>query len=135
VAEPSLALQKAVRDRLVTDPAVAALVAGRVYDTVPAAPTFPYVTIGEDQVLDDGNSCGDAWQATVTVHVWTREPPGFPPAKTIAGAVRDALTAPLTVAGFFVISGLHRDTLSLRDSDGLTSHMVQTFEYLIDPAE
>lgn len=134
MAEPSLALQKAVRDRLVGDAAVAALVAGRVYDTVPAAPVFPYVTIGEDQVLDDGNSCADGWQATVTVHVWTRQPPGFPPAKQIAGAVRNALAVPLTIAGFFTVSGLHRDTLSLRDPDGLTSHMVQAFEYLIDPA-
>lgn len=137
MADPSLALQKGVVDRLRTDPAVAALVGLNVFDRVPTKrDPFPRITIGRDQIIDDGDACGDGWLAVVTVHVWTREPPGMAPAKAIAVAVRDALASTdVDIEGFRLLSALHRDSVYLDDPDGLTSHVAVTFDYLIDPAE
>lgn len=136
--DPSLPLQKAVRDALVEDPAIAALVEGNVFDQVPRKTTkdpgpFPRITIGQDDILDDGNTCGDGWRATVTVHVWTRRPPGYPPARRIASAVRAALLT-LAIPGFVVVSAEHEATLFSRDPDGLTSHATVSVVLLIDPA-
>src|SRR5690606_34227972 len=72
-------LQKAIYDALKTVPAVAG---GRVYDSVPSNAEFPYVTIGGEQTVDDGNSCEDGWEVFTDVHVWSRKP-GFPECKEI----------------------------------------------------
>lgn len=129
MSDPSLALQGAIHTAL-----SGALMPVPVYDRPPETAAYPFVRIGEDQVIDDGNTCADAWEAFVTVHVWSQEV-GMPRAKTIAGQVRDALAAVLDVPGFTAIVGEHRDTRYLNDPDGLTTHAVLTFRYLIDPAE
>jgi len=123
-------VQKAIYDALKVAPAIAG---GRVYDTVPEAPTYPYVTIGEEQIVGDGNSCGDGWEVFADVHVWSRAP-GFPEAKGIAASVVERVTAITAVAGFAVIDAELQDTRALRDPDGLTSHIVCSFRFIIDQA-
>ena len=53
MSDPSLALQGAQASALKADAALAGLINGRVYDAVPTspAPKYPYVVIGEMQVL------------------------------------------------------------------------------------
>lgn len=137
MSEPALALQTAIYDAMRLSPALIALGVGEgsIFDRVPPkTDPFPRITFGKDQILDDGDSCGDAWEAAITIHVWTREPPGLPPAKEIAAAVRDVLTKEVDILGFRVVSALHRDTIYLSDPDEKTAHAVVTFDYLIDPA-
>ena len=81
----------------------------------------------------DGNSCGDGWEVFADVHVWSRAP-GFPEAKGIAASVVERVTAITAVAGFAVIDAELQDTRALRDPDGLTSHIVCSFRFIIDQA-
>lgn len=48
----ALALQKAVYAALVADMATGALIGGRIYDAIPRAATFPYVSFGDGTVRD-----------------------------------------------------------------------------------
>lgn len=127
MSEPSLALQKAILDALVAGvPAVG----GRVYDMPPFDATYPYVTIGEAQTLDDRADCYDGSESFLTIHVWSRAV-GFPEAKRIAGMVRDVLDdADLVLDGNSLELLRFRDMNTLRDPDGVSSHVVMTFRAL-----
>lgn len=115
---------------------VAADVTGtRVYDVPPPAPVYPYTTIGDEQVIDDSNSCDAAWEIFSDVHVWSRPAAGSKvELKTELAKVVDALGTELDVDGFVVTSGALETTRSLRDPDGITEHAILTFRYLVDPA-
>jgi hypothetical protein len=143
MSEPALPLQAAIFAALRASAALKTICGDpvRVYDTVPPAavgatprePTFPYLTIGDDQILDDSTSCEEAFECFVTVHGWSRAR-GKPELKRAMAAVRDALNVTLTVDGFVVVVAEHRDTRYSRDPDGITEHAVASFRYLIDPA-
>jgi hypothetical protein len=131
--DPSLPLQKAVHDTLAADTAVAALVAARIYDRVPPAPTFPYVHIGDDHIVSDADQCHDACTAYATVHVFSQAV-GKTEAKAIMATVCHALDVLLAVSGFGVITHAVDDgPRHMTDPDGLTSHSVVTFVYRLAP--
>jgi hypothetical protein len=137
MSDPSHALQRAVYDVLRASAALKSLISDpvRVYDRVPINAAKPYLTFtGDEQTVDDGNSCGDAWECFVNVHVWS-DAVGMPQAKQIAGAVRDALANSISVDDFVVVEGLHVTSRFLKDPDPLITHGVITFRYLIDPAD
>jgi len=140
---PAAPLQKAVYSTLRDDAAVVAALNGeaRIYDRVPpqASPAgaksgaaFPYVTIGDDQVVDDSTDCGDAYELFVTVHIWSRDV-GKVASKLLASAIRAALDVPLAIDGFVVVVHEFNDARFFREPDGLTEHGVLTFRYLVDP--
>lgn len=135
MADPSYALQYAVVAALKASTSLKNLISDpvRVYDRVPVGATYPYLTIsGDEQVLDAGNSCGDAWEVFQNVHVWD-DAIGMTRAKQIAGAVRDALIGAISITGFQVIEALHQNTRYIKDPDPLLEHAVVTVRYLIDP--
>lgn len=132
MADPSLELQRSIVLALKSSPAIQAVVGNNVFDRVPDSDPFPRVTVGEGQLLDDGNSCADAWEFFADIHAWSRSV-GMPVVKRLAAAVRDALATELDVIGFRVVEGRHRDTRFINDSDALTTHAVVTVSYLIDP--
>jgi hypothetical protein len=115
--------------------AAPALCDGRVFDNPPHGAAFPYLTIGDDQVVDDGNSCGEGWQVYADIHVWSR-----PAAKSklemkdLAAAVVTRLLALDGVAGFAVTVAALETARSFRDPDGITEHGVVTMRFLLDPA-
>ena len=77
MSEPSLELQGAILTALKADAGVDALIADRIYDKVPPAPTFPYVTISDDQVVSAHADCLDnSTQVFSTLHAWSRAGPG-----------------------------------------------------------
>ncbi|MFW8634278.1 DUF3168 domain-containing protein [Cribrihabitans pelagius] len=93
------ALQAAVYQHLLADTGLAALVGTAVYDALPAG-SLPqtYVALGPEEARAQGDrSAGGAeHRFTVTVVTGTA---GFSAAKTVAGAVCDALEdAPLALA-------------------------------------
>lgn len=121
--EASLALQKAIRARLVATPALTALVpANNVLDRNSRPEVFPCINIGDGQtVIGDGIS-RTRFQVYADLHIWQAEP-GTAQSKAIAGAIREAFAAPLyTVDGHHVADLFIQQTRFLRDPDGLHSH-------------
>jgi hypothetical protein len=131
--DPSLAVQKGVFDAL-----TAALGdTAKVYDRVPlkagaVAAEFPYVHIGEDQVVPDTDQCHDAFSVFVTIHVWSRAV-GKVEAKGIMAACLSALALNLPLAGFQAITWDVTNIHHMTDTDGLTSHSVATIRYRLGP--
>ena len=103
------ALQRAVYDRLSTDPAVAAIGGLSVFDA--ALPALPgsadelHVTIGEERVRDISSktSTGARHDFTVSVHVFGE---GFTRAKQAAGAICDTLLGTFPVLSRGIITDL-----------------------------
>ena len=133
--DPSLPLQKAQYDALMA----AAGVPPRVYDDIPKGPggkitaEFPFVQLGEVQVVSDADQCHDPCTAWTTTHVWSRAV-GKVEAKTIMAACLLALDAALSVQGFLTIGHFVEDVRHLTDPDGVTSHSVATTRYRLSPA-
>jgi hypothetical protein len=89
------ALQAAVFQRLAGDPAVAALVGTAIYDVVPAGQVpGTYVSLGPEEVRDRSDKTARGSDHTFTVSVVT-DVAGFQLAKTVAGAISDALDGPV----------------------------------------
>lgn len=132
MSDASLELQGAIVAALKSSPAVAALVGPRVFDRVPSDAAFPYILLGPDQVLSDGAECIDAVEISLQVDAWSRAV-GFPEVKQIAGAVRTALhQADLALPAAALLSLEHRQTRTIRDPDGITSHAVVEFTALVE---
>ncbi|NLS04615.1 DUF3168 domain-containing protein [Rhizobium sp. P32RR-XVIII] len=130
--EPSLALQAAVRARLVSSSALVALVAAvniRDANGLPAA--FPCILIGEGQTVPGGDIARKRHEAFLDLHIWTTES-SLETSKRIAGAVRAAL-----IDTNWAVTGLHVADLYvassrfLRDPDGKHSHAVLSLSALV----
>lgn len=144
-AGPAKSLQSGVFSAIRANAAAAALLGGsgaalRVYDLVPTSPRFPYVVIGDDQIIDDSH-CEAAFEAFATVHVFSRPTgeglKGKTEAKAIADTLVDALSVALDLGDAFVCSHddadpPFQDMRVFYEPDGLTAHAVLVFRYLID---
>lgn len=128
----SAALQRGVVDALKDYAPLTALVSGRVYDIPPVAPAFPYVTVGEDQLLDAAAQQFDAFEAFITIHIWSRTK-DYGEAKQIADVIIDLFRdeTGLSVSGHELPVLEFRDLRSMRDPDGLTSHLVLAFRGIL----
>ncbi|BCH32637.1 hypothetical protein MesoLjLc_45670 [Mesorhizobium sp. L-8-10] len=137
----AVALQKAVFDALRADPAVSGLIAGRVYDRVPAdsqgnvTATFPYVSFGPYDFVSDDAECIDAGEHTLQVDVWSRAV-GRVEAKQVTDAVRLALHSHEADLGVYALVEMRVDfTQVIGDPDGLTSHgIVRIVAMIEEPA-
>lgn len=142
MSDPSLALQDAVEQALRTDASLlAAMETAKVRLYVMSAPVgapYPYVVIGEDQVLDDATECAESSEIYTTVHVWSRVDESVSAsrrqAKAMAAAVRRALKFIAAVPGFDLVLAEFETTRHLTDADGLTAHSVISHRFLLDPA-
>ena len=125
--DPSTALQKVFYSRLTA-------LGMKVYDRIPDAATFPYVSIGQAQVL--GERRLGRLHSTIhsTVHVWSRSV-GRGEANSIAGKVISALDAELPVPGYLNYVGRFADTTDVGEKDGLTTHLALTFEHRLEPMD
>lgn len=111
---------------------VAQVCEGRVHDQVPVSPVFPYVTIGDEQIIDDSDQCGSAWELIADVHCWSRPNTGSKAeVKAIAAACVTALAAITSVSGFHLTSVQHETTRVLRDADGKTEHAVVSMRFFV----
>jgi hypothetical protein len=128
MADPDLEIQGEVVKRLKADPAVTALVNGRIYDSVPSTATFPYVSYGPSDLVTDDAECITAFSGFHQLDAWSRAV-GYPEVKKIADAVRRSLhDAPLALPSNALVFFEHRSTRYVRDPDGLTSHAVIQLE-------
>lgn len=93
----------------------------------------PYLTIGDDEINDDSNACAAAWEAFVTIHVWSRAV-GRGEAKRIGAEVIAALNVELSIEGLRCTEFAFEAAQYPRDPDGVTTHGILRFRYLLDPA-
>ncbi|MHC5232807.1 DUF3168 domain-containing protein [Brucella sp. LJL56] len=132
MTSPSLELQKALYDRLKSDPALSAVINGRVYDTVPEGAEFPYVSFGSFDELSDDAECITGFEITMQLDVWSRKP-GFPECRQVGDLVRRAvLSAEIELSDNRLVSISHRQTMTMRDPDGLTSHGIVNFVAFVE---
>lgn len=124
-------LQQAVKSRLATWPALAALSAS-VYDHTPKDVDFPYVVIGQDLATPfEVDDVLDADHA-VTLHQWSRYR-GQKEVKQMQQASYSALHRnPLTVTDATYVDCNLQSEENFLDDDGLTRHGVQRFIFLLD---
>lgn len=141
MSDPSLALQEAVDTALRGSSALAQAMGGRVrlYPLAPPADApFPYLTIGEDQIIGDETECSDSSEAYTTIHVWARVDNDVSAsraqAKRIGAAVRAAINRHLNVIGFEVVECEFQTARHLTDPDLRTAHTVVEHRLLLDPA-
>jgi hypothetical protein len=118
MTEPTLALQIAIRARLIGSASVTDLVAPlQIRDGAARPDAFPSIILGEGQTTLAGDryeAIRNVW-AYLNLDVWTQEQ-GLSQAKAIVGAVCDALGTELGVPGFALTDGIHiDDTHFMRD--------------------
>jgi hypothetical protein len=130
-------LQKAVHATLAADPAVAALVAGRIWDAPPplageAAPEGLYLTLGDESAEDWSTQTdrGAAHEIRIAVNA-PRE--GFAEAKQAAAAVCDALLgAELAPERGHVVCLGFVSAETRREQDGRMRRILLRFRALVE---
>ena len=123
--EPSLALQAAIRDRLISSSALTSLIpADNILDKNALPLAMPCILLGEGQTIPDAGLARDRHKVFLDLHIWHKEP-GLAQSKTVAGAIRDALSDAFWIVPGFDVADLYV-TMSrfMRDPDGIHSHGV-----------
>lgn len=131
MSDPAYALQAAVVPRLKGNSGVASLVGARVYDEIPANATFPYINITGGLMNGDDIDCADITEVYFQIHAWAQPPSAGPTVKKIAGAIRDAMKATITLTGFVVEVQEYQQTQWLDDPDGKTKHAMVEWRFII----
>lgn len=115
------ALQKAIHAALTGNASLMVAVSG-VFDYVPAGTAYPYLTLGESQVVDESTATEKILRQTVTVQAYGQGK-GRKPLDTIMAQVQASLdNAALTVEGFALISLRHQGSEIRLSADGATYH-------------
>ncbi len=129
MTEPSLALQAAIRARLVGASAITSVIPATAIVDRNATPALDQsIVIGEAITGPDDGLARHRHMIVADVHVWRKEP-GLAGSKQVAGAIRDALNdGPLTVTGFHVADLRIASSRFLRDPGGVHSHAVLSLE-------
>lgn len=121
-------LRKAVFAALTTDAALLAALGGpRIHDVPPAAPDFPYVTLGEAQLSDWSTATEAGHEHRLTLSVWSRQG-GHSEAHAIAHLVQQALhDAPLALAGHRLVNLCFSSAEIRREAGGRTYRALVRF--------
>lgn len=129
------ALQSAFFTALTGLPDLTALVGAQIYDAVPQDAQPPYVTIGDDTVVPWETQDHLGYDATVTIHSWSRAR-GRQEVKAIQDVIAGRLhhsTLLVTGATVSLLEEEMRD--SFQDPDGITYHGVQRFRCWLQASE
>jgi hypothetical protein len=126
---PEIALQKAVRSRLIITPEILGFVpAANILDRNERPNPRPSIIIGEGMSRDDGDSIArNLTRVWMDLHIWIEEP-STEVSKAVAGAIRTAIRTakPALEAGYHCVDCYVESARCLRDPDGETSHAVVT---------
>lgn len=128
------ALRVAIHDALVADASLTSLLGGpKVYDEVPKAAAFPYVTLGEMRVADWSTATDAGEEHQLTLHAWSRQG-GHREAHVIAGALLQAIDdAPLTLTDHRLVNLRFALADVRREADGRTYRAVLRFRAVTEP--
>ena len=133
---PEIALQTAIRSRLVITPEILGLLpAANILDRNERPNPRPSIVMGEGQAVDEGDSIARTrLRIYMDLHIWIEEP-STAGVKAVAGAIRSALRSHLPpVPGCTFPDCRVERTRFLRDPDGKTSHGVVTINALVEEA-
>lgn len=129
-----LAVQTAIRSRLIATPAVTDLVpATSIMDRNATPAPRPGIVIGDAQEVDEGTSLSrDRVRVYHTIHVWKTEP-SREGVKIIAGAIRAAIrSSRLDLgAGYHCSDWRVSSTRTMSDPDGVSSHATLVVDCLV----
>lgn len=136
----ALALQKAVFAAVAADGTMKALIGDpvRLFDRVTPGALFPYVRFGAHLETGGDTVCTPLLRYQgedhdLTLDVFSRAV-GSTEAKQIASALRRCLSnRELDVAGFGKTLLTHRETRTMQDPDGLTTHCAVAFSAITEP--
>lgn len=134
MTEPSLAVQTAIRTRLVATAAVVALVsADAIFDRSTRPEVFPCVVIGDGQTVNEGVTYSRRHiRVFADLHLWV-ETASLADVKGLAGAVSKALRGGAHVTeGFICLDLFVSGTRFLRDPGGVLAHAVVAVEALLE---
>lgn len=133
MASADLELQGAIVARLRSYAALTAIVGQKVYDRPPATATEPYVSVGDAQALRRDAECVDGQEIYISIHAWSIYSGGFMEVKQMTNAIVQAVHQhPFDLATNRLVSISHRQTRTLRDADGTTSHAVIEFVAFVE---
>lgn len=125
-----LALQTALYNRLSNDSAINKKVTG-VFDAVPKKQEFPYVTLGEDTMVDYSTKTNVGEEITHTLHVWSQYR-GKKEVKEIMNLILQSLSQPLSLDGGFFVDFSRIEYMQVMDDpDGVTKHGVIRIRFKI----
>lgn len=134
--DPSLELQAAIVGALKADTALVAIVGTRVYDNVPPGAAYPYVSLGQPQVLPDKADCIDGSIVVYTVHGWSSDLGKSVQVKQIGARIGAALDEnEFSLTGHRVVIAQHEQTNYLDDPDGITKHVAVTLRFSTEPTD
>lgn len=131
---PALALQAAIRSRLIASSAVLALVpAGAIVGSLARPEAFPSVILGQDQeVADDITLDRRHVRVFSTLHLWDRFG-GHSKVKAMAGAIREAMRGDMpALDGARCLDLRFAGSHFMTDPDGKTAHGIVEFEALVE---
>ena len=125
-----LVIQQAIYTKLSNDAPLSAVVS--IYDNAPQDGAFPYVTIGEDVLIEWDTDTELGVVGSITLHTWSRER-GRKETKTIQGLIYDALhRTTLTSSGYKFVTIDQQEVSTNIDPDGLTRHGIQEFKVILE---
>lgn len=121
-------LRRAIHAALAGDAALTLALGGpRVYDVPPAAPEFPYVTLGEAQVLDWSTATESGAEHRLTLACWSRQG-GHGEAHALAHLVQQALhDVPLALEGHWLVNLRASSAEIRREAGGRTYRALLRF--------
>jgi hypothetical protein len=131
---PEIALQIAVRDRLVDDPEVTALVpAASILDRHMRPAPDPSIILGEKTSRMGDGVARQRTNVWLDLHVWKKEP-STEGVTHVAGVIRDVIgSRRLGLASGFHCADLYVESVRLlRDPDGITAHAVLTIAAIVE---
>lgn len=130
---PSVAVQRAIRNRLIDDPAVQALVvADRIVSTSGLPEVFPCIIFDGGQEVPLGEVTRRHFEVFTGLHIWCDEP-GMAQVREIGGAVFGALCEDLpSVAGIHLHDVRFAGARYMRDPGGKLSHGILTVRSVVE---
>jgi hypothetical protein len=134
MSDASIELQGSLVTLIKADAGLTAIIAGRIYDNVPNGAAFPYLTIGNVQVLPDTAQEYDGSDIVFTIDGWSLTV-GQVQIKQLGKALSAALlAATMTLVGYRVIEVISEQTQYLIDPDGQTKHGVFVYRARTEPS-
>ena len=122
-------LQTAIYSRLNGDSTLTGT-AG-IYDEVQEGNAYPFITLGEETVINYDTKDLAGGEFTVNIHVWSQYK-GSKETKTLMDRIHTLLhDYSLSVSGFNVINSRFEYSDIMRDPDGVTRHGVMRFRAVI----
>lgn len=129
-----LAVQEAVRSRLVSTLAVTSLVpAGSILDINQRPAPVPSIIIGEGMAMEGDRIDRKDQRVFLDLHLWKKEP-GLRGVKAIAGVIRAAIAndkLSLAASGYHCGDVRVSRARFIRDPDGETAHGIVTVEAVV----